>query len=45
MEILRTQNLFVNEVAQLCGFTNPYHFTKAFTKHTGVSPTEYKRKV
>lgn len=45
MEILRTQNLFVNEVARLCGFSNPYHFTKAFTKHTGVSPTEYKRNV
>ena len=44
MEILRTQNLFVNQVSLLCGFPNPYHFTKAFTKFTGFSPTEYRRR-
>ncbi len=42
MEILRTQNLYVNQVANLCGFPNPYHFTKAFKKFTGLSPTEYR---
>ena len=43
MEILTSQNLPINQVATLCGFPNPYHFTKAFRKFTGVSPTEYKK--
>ncbi|MBQ7368459.1 MAG: helix-turn-helix transcriptional regulator [Clostridia bacterium] len=44
MEILTTQNLPVHQVAALCGFPNPYHFTKAFRKFTGVSPTEYRKR-
>lgn len=44
IEILTSQNLPVNQVATLCGFPNPYHFTKAFRKFTGVSPTEYKKR-
>lgn len=44
MEVLRTQNLYVNQVATLCGFPNPYHFTKAFKKYTGVSPSEYRKR-
>ena len=42
MEILRTQTIPVNHVASLCGFTNPYHFAKAFRKFVGVSPSEYR---
>ncbi len=29
------------EVARLCGFANQSHFTKHFTRHTGVSPARY----
>ena len=43
MEILRTQNISVSQTALLSGFPNPYHFTKAFTKAVGCSPTEYRR--
>ena len=43
MEILRTQNISVSQAAMLSGFPNPYHFTKAFTKQVGCSPTEYRR--
>lgn len=42
MELLRSQSLSVKEVAALCGFPDPYHFTKAFKKHTGVPPSKYK---
>ena len=41
-ELIKTQNLPVNQIALLSGFQNPYHFTKAFTKHVGCSPTKYK---
>lgn len=44
MEILRTQNLYVNQIALLCGFPDPYHFTKAFKKFAGCSPTEYRHR-
>ena len=43
MEILSTQNLHIHQVASLCGFSNPYHFAKAFHKFSGISPTEYKK--
>ncbi len=42
MELLRSQSLSIKEVATLCGFPDPYHFTKAFKKHTGVPPSRYK---
>ena len=42
MELLRSQSLSVKEVATLCGFTDPYHFTKAFKKYTGLPPSRYK---
>lgn len=32
----------IKETAQLCGYTDTYHFSKLFKKHVGVSPTEYK---
>ena len=31
----------VSAVSELCGFTNPYHFCRAFKKHIGVTPTDY----
>ena len=33
----------VNEVAYSLGFEYPQHFTRFFKKHTGMSPTEYRR--
>lgn len=42
IEMLSAQNLYVNQIAALCGFPNPYHFSKAFKKWTGFSPKQYK---
>ena len=33
----------VKEVAYNLGFCDEYHFSKQFSKHTGVSPREYKK--
>ncbi len=42
IEMLSVQNLYVGQIAALCGFPNPYHFSKAFKKWTGFSPKQYK---
>lgn len=42
MEMLRSQNMPVGEVAQKCGFQSLYHFTKTFKKRTRMSPSEYR---
>lgn len=34
----------VNEIAVLLQYSSAQHFAAAFRKHTGVSPTEYRRK-
>ena len=39
----RFENISVKEVAYNLGFCDEYHFSKQFSKHTGMSPTEYKK--
>jgi AraC family transcriptional regulator len=34
----------VTEIAFRCGYDNPAHFTSAFRRHTGVTPTEFRRR-
>ena len=45
MEILRTQNISINEVALMVGFTDVPHFIKTFKAHVGKTPTEYKTSI
>ena len=33
----------ITEIAAIYGFYDVYHFSKAFKKHTGMSPTEYRK--
>lgn len=40
--LLRTDDA-VGEIAALCGFADVYYFSRAFRRHTGLSPTEYRR--
>lgn len=42
MEMLRSQNIPVCEVALKCGFQSLHHFTKTFKKHVEMTPTEYR---
>lgn len=41
-EILRKHDVDVTQVAYKVGFTSQPHFSTAFKKFTGVSPTEYR---
>ncbi len=42
---LLKSGLTVNEVSDKLYFNSPNYFSKAFRKHCGVSPTEYKKSV
>ena len=42
-ELLLTGTLSVSEIAERCGYPNAYYFTNAFRKHTGKSPTAFRK--
>ena len=44
MLLLRTSDLAVKEIAARCGFLRVSHFGTAFAKHTGLSPTAFRRR-
>lgn len=41
---LRTTTVAVGRIATDCGFYDQAHFTRAFRKHTGQTPLEYRRR-
>lgn len=41
---LLTDGIFkISSIAQMCGFSNPYHFCRVFKQLTGLTPTEYSK--
>ena len=40
--LLFSTTLSIKEIAFRCGFSDPYYFTKVFTKRTGLCPTRYR---
>ncbi len=40
--LLSTGTLSVTDVADLCGYTDIYYFSKVFKKETGISPKNYR---
>lgn len=41
--LLRDTDLTVGSIAQNCGFENVYYFSNSFRKHTGLTPTQYRK--
>jgi len=41
-ELLRKSDLHVSEVSHAVGYHNPNYFSKAFKKHAGCTPTEFR---
>lgn len=35
------KNLSISTISNMCGFIDPFYFSRCFKKHTGVSPTEW----
>lgn len=42
-ELLEKSFLSVSEISRSIGYNDPLYFSKVFKKHTGVSPTEYRK--
>ena len=40
---LEKSNKNINEIADIVGYDNPLYFSRLFKKHTGMTPTEYKK--
>lgn len=45
IELMRTPAYSLTEIAYLTGFSDQSHFTRIFKKHTGQSPSVYRKKV
>lgn len=41
--LLETEEFSVTDVAQMCGYLEPCHFSREFKKHLGISPNEYAK--
>ncbi|MEM6886472.1 MAG: AraC family transcriptional regulator [Verrucomicrobiota bacterium] len=43
-QLLKETGLTTYEISYRCGFTNPQHFSKAFTRNFGMTPRKYRLK-
>lgn len=43
-ELLSGSTMPIKAVAANCGYDNPLYFSRAFSKHFGMPPTEYRKK-
>jgi len=44
LELLAEKGLSVAEIADRCGFKNPFHFSRCVSRMQGVSPREIRRR-
>ncbi|MBO5347344.1 MAG: helix-turn-helix domain-containing protein, partial [Lachnospiraceae bacterium] len=42
--LLISSNLPISEISEMIGYDNPLYFSRLFKKHTGMTPTEYKKR-
>lgn len=43
--MLENSSLTLKEIAQACGYTDPFYFSRVFKKQMGLSPSEYKKRM
>ena len=42
--LLRNKHQRINDIAQRIGYEDPFHFSRVFKKHSGMSPKQYQLK-
>ena len=42
-QLLESGDFTVSQASHLCGYAEPCHFSREFSKHVGVPPSEYKK--
>lgn len=42
-QLLLNYTYSITEISELCGYQNPYYFTNAFHKYSGMSPSEFRK--
>lgn len=42
-KLLQSRQVSVSEAAQMCGYPEPCHFSREFSRYTGISPKAYSR--
>ena len=45
MNLMEHTDYNIAQIADAVGYDNPSYFRRLFQKHTGMSPSEYKRQV
>jgi two-component system response regulator YesN len=43
-ELIRQRRYRIYEISHKVGFDNAYYFTRVFHRHTGLSPSEYRKR-
>ena len=41
-ELLKNNELYINEISEMVGYDDYFHFSKLFKKYKGVSPSKYR---
>jgi AraC-like DNA-binding protein len=42
-DLLMKSKLSISQIAEYCGFTDIFHFSKMFSQYTSVSPSQYRK--
>ncbi len=42
-QLLLNHTYSITQISELCGYSNPYYFTNAFHRYTGMSPTDFRK--
>lgn len=43
LQMIRSTGLTLGEIADSCGYANPFHLSRSFKRYTGLSPRELRR--
>ena len=42
-ELIRTTSRPIRDISQSVGYSDPHYFSRLFSKHMNISPSEYKK--